>query len=399
MRSGSSATRPVSLPERFARAPLRRRFRGGNACCDYGAKVARMDDESTRRILDGTSWEEFCDTLKAAGAVVLDESSPESAFDRAEGFRYLSRLTRAALETFVEDADPRAPVLQRTVHETVKMGADNPDNHYQSAPISGKYEYRITGTRGTVHYLGFGTQAGNYGATGSLETTGYLDDSQLQLEPDGSFEILVSCRERPGAGTGCRCGREPNADRPPDLPRPRSETLAELRIERIDGPHQPRPVSPVADRSRSHRLRTLRGRLRRLFPQWAAGFAKHVNQLPRFDAGVATAAGGDPNIAYYHGYWKLAPGRGAGHRGDASRVRLLELPAQQSLDGVARLPLLPDLREQAAAPGYGRTARCASSSPTGIPAWTTGSTPAGTIAAPCAGVGFARRSTRSRGRA
>ena len=157
-----------------------------------------MDDESTRRILDGTAWEDFCDTLKAAGAVVLDESSPENAFDRAEGFRYLSRLARAALETFVEGGDPRAPELRRTAHETVKMGADNPDNYYQSAPISGKYEYRIRGTRGTVHYLGFGTQAGNYGATGSLATTGYLDDSQLRLEPDGSFEILVSCTERPG---------------------------------------------------------------------------------------------------------------------------------------------------------------------------------------------------------
>ena len=64
---------------------------------------------------------------------------------------------------------------------------------------SGEFSYRIRGTRGTVHYLGFGTQAGNYGATGSLKTTGYLDDSQLRLEPDGSFAILVSCEKKPDA--------------------------------------------------------------------------------------------------------------------------------------------------------------------------------------------------------
>ena len=51
---------------------------------------------------------------------------------------------RAALETFVEDADPLAPELLRTAHETVKMGNDNPDNYYQNAPISGRHEYRIT---------------------------------------------------------------------------------------------------------------------------------------------------------------------------------------------------------------------------------------------------------------
>ena len=81
-------------------------------------------DAAARRIMDGTTWEEFCDTLKAAGSVVLGEGSPEDPFDRAEGFRYLSRLLRSALESFVENADPLAPELRRTAHETIKMGAD-----------------------------------------------------------------------------------------------------------------------------------------------------------------------------------------------------------------------------------------------------------------------------------
>ena len=84
-----------------------------------------------------------------------------------EGLRYLTRLTRAGLEAFVEYNDPAFPILRRMVHETVKMGADNPDNHYFNAQISGNYEYRISGKRNTVHYLGFFTQNGNYGTTGN----------------------------------------------------------------------------------------------------------------------------------------------------------------------------------------------------------------------------------------
>src|SRR5664279_2880605 len=94
---------------------------------------------SIERIMNGTTWADFCDALKRAGEVVLRDGSPDDAFDRAEGFRYLSRLTRVALESYIEFADPLAPVLRRPAHETVKIGADNPDNYYQSAAISGQY--------------------------------------------------------------------------------------------------------------------------------------------------------------------------------------------------------------------------------------------------------------------
>ena len=110
--------------------------------------------EAIQRVMDGACWEDFCDALKAAGSVVLREGSPGDPLDRAEGWRYLTRLTRAALETFVEASDAQAPEFRRAVGETIKMGMDNPDNVYFSAPVNGNSEYRISGTRGTVHYLG-----------------------------------------------------------------------------------------------------------------------------------------------------------------------------------------------------------------------------------------------------
>ncbi len=42
-----------------------------------------------------------------------------------------------------------------------------------------------------------------------------------------------------------------------------------------------------------------------LFSGWAQGFQKHTNELPKFDDSVSMGAGGDPNICYYHSYWRL----------------------------------------------------------------------------------------------
>src|SRR4051812_12253354 len=264
------------------------------------------DDAAARRIQSGESWEEFCDTLKAAGASLRFPGAPTDPFSQAEGYRYLSRLARAGLEGFLEDADPRAPVLKRVVHETVKMGADNPDNHYQNASISGQYEYRIRGNRGTVSYLSFGTQAGHYGQGGGMPPTGFLEASQLECDAEGDFEIALSCARRPGnwlpmkPETGLLIIRQTFLDR-------RAERLATLSVERIDGEQRPLPITPQQVDEGLRNASTLVAGASLLFAKWARDFQGHANQLPRFDQEVSNRAGGDPNIAYYHSYWRLGP--------------------------------------------------------------------------------------------
>lgn len=260
-----------------------------------------------QRIVSGQSWEEFCDTLKAAGASLSFPGTPNDPFDQAEGYRYLSRLVRAGLEGFLEDADPRVPTLKRVVHETIKMGADNPDNYYQNAAISGAYQYRIKGNRGTIAYLAFATQAGHYGQGGGMPPTGMLEASQLQLEPNGDFEIVVSC-EKPASGnwlpmtpeTGLLIVRQTYLDRA-------TETRAMLSIERTDGPSEPSPITPAMVDEGLKNASTLVAGASLLFSKWARDFQAHSNQLPLFDPEVSNAAGGDPNIAYYHSHWKLGP--------------------------------------------------------------------------------------------
>src|SRR5688572_7305914 len=120
------------------------------------------------KVVSGETWDEFCDALKRAGRQVLRPETPASELDRAEGFRYLTRLLRIGLEMHLEFADPEFPGFFAPSHETAKIGADNPDNLYLMARISGAHEYVIRGERGTVSYLSLGTQKGGYETNGRM---------------------------------------------------------------------------------------------------------------------------------------------------------------------------------------------------------------------------------------
>lgn len=262
-------------------------------------------DVHARRITSGKAWEEFCDHLKTAGAALVYPGAPQDAFQQAEGVRYLTRLTRAALEAYVEYGDPAFPELRRMVHETVKLGADNPDNYYLNAQISGQYEYRIIGKRNTIDYLGFFTQNGTYGRPGGMAPCGVLEDKDLVLEPDGSFEVILS-KERRGKNwlkieesSSLLMVRQTFLDRV-------NETPASLRIENLDGRLAPDPLTPAkVDEGLATASLFIAG-APVLFAKWANGFKAHANQLPIFDPAVSNAAGGDASIIYHHSYWKLA---------------------------------------------------------------------------------------------
>lgn len=190
------------------------------------------DTTAQQRVISGQAWDDFCDALKEAGQLVNADKAPQDAFNRAEGYRYLSRMLRAGLESFLESGDSAFPDLRCPVHETIKMGADNPDNFYQSAPINPQYDYRITGQRGSVDYLGFGTVINRYSSGGGMKTDGFLDSRNIDIDDDGNLEVIVSQRQQPGnwlrmsAETNAINVRQTFQDR-------RTETRAEIRIERI----------------------------------------------------------------------------------------------------------------------------------------------------------------------
>jgi len=257
------------------------------------------------QLLSGQTWAEFCEVLKRSGQQILRPEAPSDALTRAEGFRYLSRLLRIALEMHVEFADPAFPGFFSPSHETAKIGADNPDNLYRYARLDGNAAYRIRGRRGTVSYLSFGTQKGGYETDGRMVQTGFIDSNRLVVDADGGFEIVLSAQPHDGnwvrmePATNALVVRQTFLDR-------KTETPAELQIERLDGSNKPPALA--AERLHGGLLRAAGfvESTARIFADWAQGYGGHVNALPPADQAVCQAAGGDPNIFYYHSCWALA---------------------------------------------------------------------------------------------
>ena len=264
-----------------------------------------MDKELEAKLLDGTLWEEFCEGLKKAGEVVQGEAVPKDALIQAEGYRYLTRLLRAGLESFMEFGDPLFPQLRTPCHETIKMGADNPDNFYQNTPLNAENDYEIIGERGTVDYLGFSTVDNKYSSGGTMTTTGFLDSRQIDTNEDGTFSIVVSKTEK--NGNWLPMTKETNSLNVRQTFQDRSkEVAAQIKVRRLNADNdRPKPLSPEKlQRGLQGALMFTQG-ASQMFENWVETFDQ-VNELPPADQAYCQSIGGDPNIYYYHSSWKLA---------------------------------------------------------------------------------------------
>jgi len=262
--------------------------------------------EALSRVLSGQSWDEFCDSLKAAGRTILRPETPATEIDRAEGWRYLSRLTRAALERMLEFADPDFPEFYALSHETIKIGSDNPDNDYRNCIIAGDRDYRVRGTRGTAPYLSFGTKAERYAIDGTQASTGELYATNMQFEPDGSFEIILSATPKPGnwlpmaADSSMLIVRETHFDRAIEVP-------ATMSIECLGRPAKPAPLSAEKLDTGLKSAAAFVNGTAKAFADWMAIFKKTPNDWTVLPQETWTRIGGDPNIFYLWAYWTLAP--------------------------------------------------------------------------------------------
>jgi len=162
----------------------------------------------------GAAWSRLLEVLDDARNRI--DRWAVTDLDREEGQRFLLRLLGMGVDLHVENWDLRHPFFTRVMTETRKLLGDNPDTFYDIARISGNRTYRVRGDLGETCYMGLCVygQTSTSGApltsgdgTAGIDTSGSgnrivanVSMSELDLDPDGRFDVVVS-KERP---TGAR---------------------------------------------------------------------------------------------------------------------------------------------------------------------------------------------------
>ncbi|MCB1675018.1 MAG: DUF1214 domain-containing protein [Halioglobus sp.] len=267
---------------------------------------SEQDQALAQSLLSGEAWRTFCDELKAAGDLIVSDQVPQSPLQKAEGFRYLTRVMRMGLEMVLEHGNPAAPQLWFQ-DETVKSGGDNPDNLYYWGRIRGSYSYRLSGELAQPEYLSINIYAGGLNRPGGRRIVADLDLADLQLDSRGRFNLLLA-RERPdqeGAGqwvpitddAGTVLVRETVADR--------NAARSEFHIERLEQDKPPEPLDPL---TMAKALRSVAGLVHyssKYFGDMARQWSHTPNTFFASDADASAASFGNLNYQYPSAYFEV----------------------------------------------------------------------------------------------
>lgn len=220
-----------------------------------------MHDDASRRLLRGEAWDDFCDQLKAAGHLVEAFGDEASDQDRAEWYRYLTRMVRNGFERFVENCEPEHPRL-RDAPWRQSINVQNPDqDHLLCEFVDGRHEYRIRGNRGTLPYFVMAAWtapqpvdlgARNWAEAGvaglaefdptNLTTTSFLMSDDIDFDAEGNFEVMVSAAQP--AGNWLPLAKDSTGILIRTVHHDRAREIApRFDIERLDRP-RPRPIRP-----------------------------------------------------------------------------------------------------------------------------------------------------------
>ena len=117
--------------------------------------------------------------------------------DRVTGRFFLMHALHHGCQFWFE-ADPERPWFHRWFTPYRKLFGDNPDAIYYGSAIDGSRDYRIRGNVNGAVYTSFTVESGSQEGRPSTGLLSTLNDTEFELEPDGSYEIIVSPNPQPG---------------------------------------------------------------------------------------------------------------------------------------------------------------------------------------------------------
>ncbi|MEO6124371.1 MAG: DUF1214 domain-containing protein [Ilumatobacteraceae bacterium] len=124
----------------------------------------------------------------------------ETPVEAADAHRHVLRLTSAALDLFVERADPARPMPTEWMSPTRKFLGDSPDTVYTTVPVSSAHRYRLRIGVGNALYTGM-VAYGRRTSGGAVHIVDSVVDRDLMIK-DGQLIVEVGPHIEPGNPSG-----------------------------------------------------------------------------------------------------------------------------------------------------------------------------------------------------
>jgi hypothetical protein len=232
-----------------------------------------------------------------------------SEADVAGAHRALMHLLEGGLGSMFEH-EPDRPVFRRIVSPIRKFTGDNPDAIYYDAPVRPGRHYVVRGRMAGAVYVSITLEVGTEDGSMGTRTAGVINDSEFDVESDGSFEIHIGgeARERNWLDLAEDASRvttrhyyenETSAAADPTLD-------PQLRIEAVPpGPPPPPPDDARVAAGIRRAAQFVRSRTLGMPPMGDAEQPPFVSKLPnQFPAPVKP---GDFGLAAFDAAYSLAP--------------------------------------------------------------------------------------------
>jgi hypothetical protein len=140
--------------------------------------------------------------LEELGALEDRLFLPEVPLDELsvlEGYKWIFSILAVGLDAHVW-ADPARPRFVDIVGPYRKWGGDNADAYYQFAPIDPRRTYRVRGRIGDAVYLSLTVYGGPDDGRYSERIVGTINNRDLTIADDGTFEFVLSPEPFDGPG-------------------------------------------------------------------------------------------------------------------------------------------------------------------------------------------------------
>lgn len=269
---------------------------------EIGDDESPYDDLATVK-----SFEHLQRTIEEVKQMVLHDARTEQ--EAIEGLRmilkHLASSTNDSLNT-----DFRNPLFSKRDPRNRDIGAFNQDAEYDQAEIDGRYDYKLSGSLGSVPYVSI-TVNGRADSKFS-QAVAYLDDAAIRkhVGSDGRYVLWLTKEKPKEAGGWIELPDEADgivirqyvANRETD-------ELASFAIEAIGDPLP--PIDPVPDEEIALRLRKAADYLtvtstwhRTLLPQ----MREKPNQFVSSSATAIGASAANSENYYQMAYWEIGAG-------------------------------------------------------------------------------------------